>query len=247
MTNIKKLVFINPPLKPEEQYGDLSQAGSFDPPFGLCHLAAVTREKDYKTTIIDSSALQLTNEETAKLILDITPDYVGITTTTIAIFNAAEIARRVKEANNKIIIIIGGAHATANAIETMKRFGSFDYCVLGEGENTVLELFNKLENNESLASVKGIAYREGNEIRITEKRELIRNLDEYPLPAFDILPKLSKYYRIPTQSIRKLPAVSLMTERGCPGQCTFCDRSVFGRTCRFYSAEKMIELVKLYN
>ncbi|PIQ86983.1 MAG: hypothetical protein COV73_03930 [Candidatus Omnitrophica bacterium CG11_big_fil_rev_8_21_14_0_20_43_6] len=79
---------------------------------------------------------------------------------------------------------------------------------------------------------------------MTGKRELIKDLDTLAAPSFELLPKLSRYYRVPAQSVDRLPAISLVTSRGCMGRCTFCDRSIFGNYCRAHSAEYVMSLIK---
>ena len=242
----KDIVFINPPLSQEERYGVKFKAGGQTPPNGLAMLAAVARQKGYKVAIIDGTALNLSFDEVAKKVIELNPKYVGLTAVTISIFNAIEVAKKIKEKNNSIKIILGGPHITAVPDETFKRFEDIiDIGVLGEGELTIIELLNSLEKNKNLKKINGIIYKKNNEIVLTNPREFIKDLDSLPIPAWDILPDLAKYYCPPAHTLRKFPAAMLVTSRGCPGQCTFCDNKVFGRKYRWHSAEYMINLVKI--
>lgn len=65
-----------------------------------------------------------------------------------------------------------------------------------------------------------------------------------PYPAWDLLPNLVKYYQPAADSLYRAPATLLITSRGCVGQCTFCDRSVFGNLCRGYSTDYVIGMIK---
>lgn len=238
-------MFVNSPLSLKERYGALAQAGGIEPPFGLCYLAATLRKKGYRVSIVDAETLQISCEQTVNLVLEKNPKYVAITGVTASIYNVAEIAKRIKQFDKKIITIVGGPHITSLPLETMKIFPEFDIGVVGEGEETLNILLNKLEHNLGLESIQGLVFRQNGKIFLTNRRCLIKNLDTLAFPAFDLLPQLSTNYRIPTQSIDRLPAISLVTSRGCTGRCIFCDRSVFGNYCRAHSAEYLMHLIKM--
>jgi radical SAM superfamily enzyme YgiQ (UPF0313 family) len=131
----------------------------------------------------------------------------------------------------------------------------FDIGVLGEGEITFLELMRKLRDADGmldrldLASIDGIIYRDGEDLVVTKPREFIKDLSQLPLPARDLYPPLSAYHPTPA-SYRRLPLGHLLTSRGCPYQCNFCDRKIFGTKYRKNSAEMVVaeieELVKRY-
>lgn len=236
-----KIIFVNPPLSHKELYHTLAGGGSELPPLGLCNLAAVTRENGFETEILDAQALKMDYENTARVILEKNPDYVGVTATTIAIFNAGRLANLLKNRREDVRIIIGGAHLTAAPYETMERFPQFDVGVIGEGEVAILEL---LRNYEGLNHINGIVYRKNGQVKLTGNRKFIKDLDLLPMPAWDLLPDIIKYYQPAADSINRFPASSLVTSRGCPGRCTFCDRSVFGNFFRFYSAEYILRMIK---
>ena len=131
--------------------------------------------------------------------------------------------------------------------------------MIGEGEETLSELVKLLssklpslranEVSEAISGIKGIIFREGGNLIITPKRESIMNLDSIPFPARHLLPPLSRYRPTPA-SYRRLPLGVLITSRGCPQQCAFCDRAVFGNGYRKRSPENVLgeveELVYKY-
>jgi radical SAM superfamily enzyme YgiQ (UPF0313 family) len=241
---MKKILFLNPTLSLEDLYNDLSESGSELPPLGISILAAITRDLKYDTKILDSIALRLNREQTVKRILDESPDYLGITSTTMAIFNAEAIAADIKRQNKDIKIILGGPHITAAPLETMERFDSFDVGVFGEAEHTIVELLDHLDKGKPLGDVQGLVLRKGKKAVLTEKRPYIKNLDEIPMPAWDLLPDLVKYYQPAADSLYRSPATLLITSRGCPGKCIFCEKSVFGNLCRSHSAPYVIKMIK---
>jgi len=241
---MSKILFLNPPLPLEELYGKLAEGGSELPPLGIAILAAVTRDNGYKTKILDAAALKLNYEQTVNEILKENPNYLAITSVTISIFNAAKIAKLIKEKNPNIITIIGGPHLTAVPEETMEKFSEFDIGVIGEAEETIVELLNNLDKNKNLNNIKGLIIRNKKKLKITPARLFIKDLDKLPFPAWDLLPDLLKYYQPAADSLNRSPATLLITSRGCPGQCIFCDRKVFGNLIRGYSARYVIDMIK---
>jgi anaerobic magnesium-protoporphyrin IX monomethyl ester cyclase len=239
-----RIVFINPPLTLEERYGSLAEAGSTMPSLGLLSLAAVAREKGFECKIIEASSLQLTLEECLEQIKSWHPHIVGITACTTAIVSAAEVAKRIKEWDSDITTIIGGPHLTALPQETLETYPQFDIGIIGEGEETLAELLGKIETKKSLNSVKGLIFRQNGNFVKTEPRPFITSLDDLPLPAWDLLPGFPHSYKPAALKVRRLPAAHVVSSRGCPFQCIFCDRSVFGRKYRIHSSKYMMELIK---
>lgn len=242
--SVKSIIFANAPISLADRYGDFAFSGAIEPPLGLCYLASETRKKGYKTSIIDAEALNLDKQMMAEMIIREQPDYLGISSTTLGIFKAAGLAELVKQALPGVITILGASHVTALPQDTMANFPCFDYGVIGEGEVTLIALLACLENHGDLAQVAGIVFRRGGEIVITAPRELLKDIDSLGLPAWDLLPDISKY-RLPAQSSRNSPVMPLLTSRGCPCHCAFCDRSMFGARVRLHSAEYVLEMMRV--
>ena len=233
---MKKIVLVNPSI---EEYKEMKVI-----PEGLCLVAAVILEKfkNFEVKIIDAQSLDYSFEETIKKILDYNPDYLGIGATILSIFSADKIAMRIKNELD-IPIILGGAQITLLPNEVMKKFKSFDYGVVGEGERTIVELLDALEKKKkNLSSIKGIIYNSGKKINLTKPREVIEDLDEIPMPAWNLLEKIDIYSKSISRSWR-FPAFSFLSSRGCPGQCIFCPK-LYGPRIRAYSAERLIQVVK---
>lgn len=239
-----KVVFVNPPLSVKDRYGVKSQGGGWTPPLGLTNLAAMTRKHGYETVIIDAAAMSMGYEETAKEILDNGFGYVGITAVTISISHAACLANMLKIADKGITTIIGGPHLSAIPLETMSMYPEFDIGVIGEADYTIIDLLHALEEGSNLSQVKGLIIRINDGLSITPSRPKVKNLDELPMPAWDLLPELAKYYCPPVHTLRRIPAALLVASRGCPGECTFCANSVSGKVMRAYSAEYTFEMIK---
>jgi radical SAM superfamily enzyme YgiQ (UPF0313 family) len=209
----------------------------------LLSLAAVLRQAGHTVRIVESASLGLSFSATVDEILRGNPRYVGLTCTTASVENAAGIARAVKEKSPQAVILAGGPHITALPEETFRRFPDFDYGILGEGEAALPDLLEALEGKKDPAPVESAVYRRGEEIRVNPRRPFIEKLDALPFPAFDLLPDFPRAYRAPFLNYRQGPAAPLISSRGCPQACTFCDRSVFGSRYRYFSEDYLGELI----
>lgn len=241
---MKTIVFTSPPLTIRERYGVDRQSGGETMPLGLASLAAVTRKEGYTTSIVDSEVLGLTIEMACDAILKHEPDVVGFTAVTVSVHNAAAVASLIKQKRPSVTTLIGGHHFTAVPKETMDLFPSFDIGVIGEGETTIVELLDALKGNRKLQDVKGLCLRDGRDYILTGPRERIQDLDTLPPFAWDLLPKIDEYYCPPVHTVKRLPATNLVTSRGCPSQCIFCDRTVYGNRGTAYSAARVLEMMK---
>ncbi|MFQ5963095.1 MAG: B12-binding domain-containing radical SAM protein [Candidatus Scalinduaceae bacterium] len=239
-----KIAFVNPPATRKDRYGTLAPAGSYAPPLALCSLAAVTREVGYETIIIDSQVENLNHEDSLNRIEAFSPQVVGITSTTSTFLSAAELASMIKRSNSDTVVVAGGVHISALPRESLLNHKDIDIAVLGEGEETIIELMDVLKDGRDLREVKGIVCRNSEEITFTEDRLLIKDLDSLPLPAWDLLPNFPDAYNVQAQSVANFPSTSVCTSTGCTGKCTFCDRRIFGSKIRAHSAEYVIKMIK---
>ncbi len=238
------ILFTTPPLSRQERYGELAGAGSSAPTLGILMLAAVAREQGYPCRVIDAAALNLSLDELLEQIAAAPPKLLGISATTLAIGRGAEFAAAVRQRWPEIRIIIGGPHVSAIPVETMNRFPVFDVAVVGEGEATLAELLPLLASGGELAGVAGILFRDQGRLVQNSQRAYLADLDRLPRPAWDLLEGFPRKYSPPAFKTRQLPAASLVTSRGCPNRCIFCDRSVFGASCHAYSAEAVVSMVE---
>lgn len=239
-----KVILVKPPISMQSLYGELSEAGSLEPPLGLAYLAANLRENGIEVEIIDCMVERLSMEEAAGRIIEKDPVYVGITAVSLDIHNAAYLAGLLKESNPQLITIIGGVHVTALPHETMRRFECLDIAVINEGEIAICELIKALDRKQDISGIRGILFRRGEELIATPPREFITDLDALPLPAWDLLPYLPKYYRSPAYSLDRSPSSSLVTTRGCGSNCTFCFQGAFGKNIRMHQAGYVFRMIK---
>jgi radical SAM superfamily enzyme YgiQ (UPF0313 family) len=240
-----RLALVSSPISLGERYGSFSGAANTEPSFGLVCLAAVAQEAGATVQIVEASSQNLSVDQTKKEILRFEPDLVGITATTAGIVAAGALAQSLKNTRPGIINLIGGCHVTALPEETLLTFQGFDVAVLGEGEETLKDILDHRDKGlEGLKGIAGTAVRGGNKVRVNQPRPLIRHLDDLPLPAWSLLEGFPGKFRPSPSRIKRWPCASIVLTRGCPNQCTFCDRSVFGNQCRAYSPEYALGLMK---
>jgi len=244
------LLLINPPITLEERYGTFASVGSQAPPLGLCYVAATVRNAGYRVQILDAPALNLDLPQTIDSLARINANLFGITASTVSIPRAAELATAIKSHAIRVPIMVGGPHVSSIPEETLEEFNDFDIGVIGEGEYTVPEIIACQKNGGNISEIPGIVFREGAKIILSPPRSRIENLDALPLPAWDLIPWLPRYYKPAPHSYKMLPSSTLITSRGCNGTCTFCARPFMGEKYRSHSAESTIEmidhLVKVY-
>jgi len=233
-----KVSLVNPPYSLDDYFGNLAESGSVQQPLGLAYISSYLKAHGHSVQLLDASGLRYGFDRIVAELKAFSPDIVGISATTPGYLRAARLASQVKS-ELRLPVVLGGSHVTSLPFETMAD-ESFDYAVMGEGEVTSLELVETLEAGGSLSEVRGLAYREGGSIRVTGRREYIADLDSIPFPDRESLPPLSSYHPSPS-SYRRLPLGTMVTSRGCPHHCIFCDRAVFGNLYRARSARSVVD------
>ncbi len=239
-----KVYLIYPPISKQERYSsELGHAGGEQIPLGIYYLSSYLKQFSYKVQVSDGEALKLEREDIIKEIALFKPDFIGISSSTVAFHRAAELARHIKSRFAEIPLIIGGPHITA-APEDAMSLGVFDYGVIGEGEITLKELLEAHINQSSLENIDGICYFSPNkELVINPRRAYISDLDSLPFPAYELIPDIELYTPPPSNYI-STPVVNIITSRGCPSRCTFCDKNIFGNLYRKRSPEDILKEIK---
>lgn len=232
-------------------------------PLGVSYLAAAAR-KHMDVDVLDATAEGYHHEEDddrgffrfGLSLPDIRarieasrPDMVGVGCLYSPMWPVVrDIVRVAKSVDPDIVTVAGGNHPTFLPERCLSEPGSehLDYIVLGEGEETLVELARRLTAGEGVADVDGLAYRDGSgAVHVTPKTRQILDVDTIPFPARDMMP-LATYARInlPHMVIsRRRNNTSLFTSRGCPAKCTFCSSAEYwspGKRYRRRSDENII-------
>ena len=244
-----RIIFINPPYERiAPGYGFVKQITNRSPSLGLLHLASVVRQHGYVPEIIESDILDWDIDAVAAHVIAQRPKFVGITLFTVGVWGSVKIARKIKATLPETKIIVGGPHISSMGPDTIKRFSEFDIAVQGEGELILLELLKAYRESRPVHEVRGVIYRdELGEVRLTHPPHTSTVLDDLPFPAWDLLPGFPHKYKLAVYDYPRGPVATIAASRGCPFHCKFCDTSTFGARVRYYSPEKVVEMMKHLN
>lgn len=207
------------------------------------------KSRGHNVKIIDSNVEGVGWNGLRKIIENEQPDVVGSGSYTSDIYERILLARLVKKANPSIVTIFGGCHITLASEETLTLAKSIDYAVLGEGEESFLELLTAIERGavkKDMHSIEGIAYFEKGTYVRTDPRPLIKNLDDLPMPDYSMIP-MDKY-RIADFNFPGKEGFMCSFSRGCTGQCSFClENAIWNNSWRGRSAKKIVEELRFLN
>jgi len=222
---------------------DMTATANRMAPLGLLSMAAHLMSKGHEVMVLDClgpGAPQGT-QAVGKRILDFAPDWAGFSATTSGFPDAHELAAYLKKTAPGIRTVFGGVHISALGASLLEEFEHIDILVMGEGERTMEELAAGRDPRD----IHGLAWRDNGMPVTNPVRSPIPDLDALPFPAYEKLHGFPNGYRLPLFSYVRTPGATMITSRGCPYQCSFCDRSVFGRRYRFHSARYVYEHMQL--
>jgi anaerobic magnesium-protoporphyrin IX monomethyl ester cyclase len=207
------------------------------PPLGLGYIASYLKQNDVSVEIIDCTFLN--QKQALKKIIDSKPKIIGIQSMYSMRNKSFELAHILRD--HCELLVAGGALPTTQPEAFLR---DFDVVVIGEGEQTMLELVNQFEKGGDLSQIKGIAYRDKgtNQIKRTFPRGSVEDLDKLPPPSRELFDNYSymKYY----SGRFGYKTTAIMTSRGCPFACDFCSRPVFGNEFRARSASKVVDEIE---
>jgi radical SAM superfamily enzyme YgiQ (UPF0313 family) len=224
---------------------DITTIFNLMPPLGIMSIAAFLEQRGIEVGIIDCYATPMAADDLVAEIVRRGPDIVGFSCTTSSFLEGYGFSALLKERAPQIVTVFGGAHACSVGVSLLDDFPAIDYLVIGEGEQTFFDLV--VAGCKNVENIPGIGYRNEGKGTLSAVRELIPDLDSLPFPAYHLLPQFPKRYNLPLFSYPKAPNTSIISSRGCPYQCSYCDRSVFSRGFRFNSPEYIVEHLKLLN
>jgi radical SAM superfamily enzyme YgiQ (UPF0313 family) len=206
------------------------------PRLGLPMMGTILRDKGYQVRLFCQDLAPIDWEET------LSADLVMISTITSTAPEAYHIARQIKEKSRvlgrDIPVVMGGAHVTFMADEALDNYA--DFVVREEGEETILELVDWLQNGHdasSISKITGLSYKIGTQICHNQRRAHIKDQDRLPTPELSLIKGW------------KDPAIfPVLASRGCPFDCTFCSvTKMFGHKYRIRSPEKVLEDISYYH
>jgi len=239
-----KILMLNPPFTPRYSRNSRSpattRAGTIYYPIWLAYATGILDKEGFDVKLIDAPASGLNLKEVLKITKKFNPDLTVIDTSTPSIFNDVKVAEAIKDVTKKFIILVG-THPSALPEQTLRMSKKIDAVGRREYDYTIRELVHALEKRKDLKSVSGVSYRKGSKI--------IHNPDRPPIEDLNKIPFVTSVYRKHLNikeyffSSAKYPMVMIMTGRGCPFRCFFCNwpQIFLGRKYRLRSLENVVK------
>ncbi|HSO67303.1 MAG TPA: radical SAM protein, partial [Desulfatirhabdiaceae bacterium] len=218
---------------------DLAATANRMAPLGLLSIAAYLEREGHDVRVHDCLGPYATTDtgSNTQIILDYAPDLVGFSATTSGFLDGYDLAARIKNIHPQIRIVFGGVHISAMGAILLDRFSAIDCLCVGEGEVTLSEI----AAGKAFNDIPGLIWRDQDRIVTNDPRSNISDMDNLPFPAYEKLAGFPQKYNLPLFSYVMTPGAPMTTSRGCPYQCSYCDRSVFKKGYRFNSAEYIHE------
>ncbi len=219
------------------------------PPLGCMYLASFLRRQDgVDVRIVDMTADELQYDDLGDAIRAYNPDLLGVSALTYESHGMDRVAEIAKQTRADLPVAVGGPHPSAYTERVMEN-RHIDYAVVGEGELTFDDLVAALRESDGsvggtdVSAIDGLAYRDGDEVRIHPRERYIEDLDSIPFPAWDLipLPVYKRYIRMSRCGMNDY--MTIFTTRSCPYQCLYCHQ-VFGKGFRTRSPENVLAEIR---
>lgn len=211
-------------------------------PLGLLYIGTVLKNEGHNVRLLDTDTEKIDDKNFKEIFNGFHPDAVGISSVTPTINNALKWAGLSKGIDKDIPVVFGGIHATIAPEELIDK-DAVDIVVIGEGESTARQLFERLSRRGAdLSDVDGIYFKRGKSVVRNARRVLISDLDSLPFPDRRLLKNPGGF--MPPDATN-WPVATIMTTRGCPGNCTFCcTKQIFSNKLRARSVKNIIEEIR---
>ena len=244
LTEQMRVLLIIPPGTVEESYGRLSAAAGELPMLGAAYIAASLLDQGHDVKIIDYEVNRLPLDRVEADIRAFDPHVLGMTAYITNMRRCAAVAKVAKSVNRGITVVLGGPQVSVFPEEGFCS-PDVDMIVLSEGEIVIRNVMNALGDEAKLRNVLGIWFRtRSGEIVRNEREGLAGDPDTFLPPALELY-EMDKYY--PPAHIRGRKVAHLLTSRGCPFECTFCETKLtFGRSFRYHSPERVVAELEAY-
>lgn len=218
--------------------GRINAERGHQPPLGLLYLASYLKHNSqHMITLIDSDAEKLDYPQLRQRIEQLKPDIVGIQALTFLLIDALKTAGVVKGCCRGIPVVLGGPHVTIYPRESLM-LRDVDYIVRGEGEVSFKEMLDSIGDEAGLKAIRGIGFKVNGKLTLTQEPNFIDDLNSIPFPDRTFSP-YRNYYSLLSKNF---PITTMMTSRGCPYNCIYCER--MGKRFRAVSAEKVLEEIE---
>ncbi len=237
-----KTLFINISLRPDAKRKLL--------PVGIAYIMTAAQKAGFDFDFIDMDGHDLSLLDLEKIIRKTSYDVYAFGCIVTGFRIVRQLSDMIKEANPQAVIVAGNSVATS-IHELLLTRTRVDIAVMGEGDITIVNILKALEGKKGLDTVKGIAFKSGDRIVRTEDQPLIKNLDDFGYPDWNLF-DLEKYaqrdqYNSNATQFDGLVQFPVSAARGCPFSCTFCYHVFKGKKYRRYSDSCVIKEIAHLN
>lgn len=236
--DIRNILLVNLPAEGQcaDFYTPQYAIDSFSvyPPLGLLYVATGVRD-GYAVEVMDVVAKNCNIKQTVNEIVRRSPAVLGISSQTFRVYPLAEIARLVKSALPETIVVIGGPHTSLYPVETLDLPG-VDHVIVGDGDKSFRKLVDALAKGDAdeFKKVPGLVYKDDGKV-VQNPNDYSISLDDMPMPDRSLLDY--RYYYTAADGSEQV--VTMISSRGCPFKCVFCD--VQEKKYRYRSAKNVVD------
>ena len=214
-------------------------------PLGLLAIGSVLKRAGHQVKILDLRISNSPDEELSSVMKSFNPQVVGIGVMTIECKYGFIDAAKVKELNPGVTIIFGGPHCSHEP-RFILNDPNVDLMVSGEGDLTITELIDALEQGRDIENIAGIAYKKNGSYIRTADRPVIRDLDKFD-QEYDLI-NLERYFNFQSSMdffpvFRNKRFLPLVTSRGCPFKCTYC-HDIFDKSIQYRSPKAVVDEIE---
>ncbi|MBW3003479.1 B12-binding domain-containing radical SAM protein [Candidatus Woesearchaeota archaeon] len=188
------------------------------PPLGLLYVASSIIQAGHETRFIDQAGSKISDEKIVRFASAFNPDLIGFAVIAAQSINAGRLSRKLKQVLPNSKIVWGGVNPTFNDLRIFNKYSDVDFCLKGEGEESILELLKAIKTKK-YNTVHGLSYRINNKIKQSLPRKLIENIDKLPFPDRRLVKNI-EYGSISGFKLKKF--TSFLSSRGCPFTCKYC-------------------------
>lgn len=221
-----------------------SEQGGKSVPLSLAYLGAYVSDiQGIELVGFDNNVHRLSPDAYRQLFRREAPDVLAMTVMTATLYEAWEMARVAKEVVPGLTVVVGGMHCSALPDNTMEET-AFDYGVVGEGEAPFRELLLALQGGTDPSRIANLVHRQAGKVTVNPRRAPVEDLDRLPFPRRDLFEDSGYGMNVNRRSTSK-KSTAILTSRGCPYECNFCSKSVYGKAFRQRSVDNVIDELAL--
>lgn len=239
-----RVLLLQPLYPPEAVWASIKAEQGYLPPMGTISVYAWLHHRGYNVEHIDTQFGDVTEASLTAALRKGRYDVVALPVFTPLVDYACSTARLVRRVLPSCKIVFGGIHVTTLPEPTMRQCPECDFIIRHEAEYSFDELLSAYADGRDWTGIPGLVYRgEGGRLVVNPQRPFIGDLDSLPREFYADI-DLKKYRPHATQYVR-LPSIPILTQRGCPYSCSYCEAGlILGKKVRFFSPARIVSEIK---